>query len=139
MYYTIYSSCTNQLFTQDDLVELLKKARANNEMLGVTGMLLYNRGTFIQMLEGDKNTVVELFNKIHKDSRHKLVFTLAEGEREERQFPSWSMAFKDLDSPEIQSLPGFSNFINEGHDSTYYNSDPLAAIELLYLFRSVVR
>jgi len=139
MYYTIYSSCSNQLFTQDDLVDLLKKARANNEMLGVTGILLYSRGTFIQMLEGEKQTVTDLFNTIHKDTRHKLVFTLADGERDNRQFPTWSMAFRDLDSPEIQQLPGFSNFINEGHDSAYYSRDPMAALELLYMFRDVVR
>jgi hypothetical protein len=139
MYYTVYASCASSPFTKQQLVDLLNQSRENNEKLDITGILLYNRGTFIQMLEGDESSVKNLYKKIDKDPRHKLIFTLMEGHKEERQFPNWSMAFRDLDSPEIQKLPGFSNFINEPLDSTQYYRDPMAALELLYMFRDVVK
>lgn len=139
MYYTVYASCASSPFTQQQLVELLNQSRTNNEKLDITGILLYNRGTFIQLLEGDEDKVKALYAKIDKDPRHKLIFTLMEGHKDERQFPSWSMAFRDLDSPDIQNLPGFNNFINQPLDSVQYNRDPMAAMELLYMFRDVVR
>lgn len=139
MYYTVYASCASSPFSQQQLVDLLKQARDANEKLDITGILLYNRGTFIQLLEGDEDTVKALYEKIDKDPRHKLIFTLMEGHKSERQFPNWSMAFRDLDSPDIQQLPGFSQFINEPLDSEQYYRDPMAAVELLYMFRDVVR
>lgn len=139
IYYQIYSSSATKLFSQQDLIDLLTAARRKNELLDITGLLLFNRGTFIQILEGDEKKVKALYKTIHKDPRHKLVFTLSEGYRQTRQFPSWSMGFRDLDSPEIKQIPGFNNFINEPHNSEYYHRDPMAAMELLYLFKDVVR
>jgi len=138
MYYTIYASCATSPFSQQQLVDLLKQSRENNERSDITGILLYNRGTFIQLLEGEEQTIKSLYQKIDKDPRHKLMFTLMEGHKDERQFPNWSMAFRDLDSPEIRKLPGFSNFINEPLDSIQYHKDPMAAVELLYMFKDVV-
>lgn len=138
MYYTVYASCASAPFNQQQLVDLLQQSRDNNQAKDITGILLYNRGTFIQLLEGDEQVVKDLYAKIDKDPRHKLIFTLMEGHKDERQFPNWSMAFRDLDSPEIKNLPGFNNFINQPLDSEQYYRDPMAAIELLYLFRETV-
>ena len=138
MYYTVYSSCASAPFSQQQLVDLLKQSRENNQAKNITGILLYNRGTFIQMLEGDEADVKTLFQKIDKDPRHKLIFTLMEGHKDERQFPNWSMAFRDLDSPEIRALPGFNHFINQPLDADQFQRDPMTAVELLYLFKEVV-
>ena len=47
---------------------MLTEARERNQQLGVTGLLLYKDGDFIQLLEGDKATVKALFqDSIRKD------------------------------------------------------------------------
>ena len=52
----------------EQLLELLKQCL--NPASGVTGMLLYGNGTFLQALEGDEKVVADLYGKIEKDSRH---------------------------------------------------------------------
>ena len=52
IYQLVYISAANHEFTEKELHELLSKARKNNESYGITGMLLYHQGSFIQALEG---------------------------------------------------------------------------------------
>ena len=54
MFYLIYVSSAIKLMHDDELLLLLEKARENNSRLGITGMLLYKEGNFMQMLEGGK-------------------------------------------------------------------------------------
>jgi hypothetical protein len=53
-----------------ELDEILLKSRVNNASLGITGILLFNLGSFFQVLEGEKVTVETLYEKISKDKRH---------------------------------------------------------------------
>jgi hypothetical protein len=63
------SECTRS-FSGRDLRELLTKAREKNSKLGISGMLLFKAGNFLQVLEGDREKVMALFDKIAKDPRH---------------------------------------------------------------------
>jgi hypothetical protein len=110
MFYLIYASAAGKLFSKEQLVDLLAKARPNNAALGVTGMLLYKDGSFMQVLEGVEAAVRTLFEKISRDSRHKMISIIHQGNVDERQFPDWSMGFRNLNSPEVQSLPGTMSF-----------------------------
>jgi hypothetical protein len=53
----IYASAQTQPFSSAQLTELLAKARRNNQALHVSGLLLYHRGSFLQVLEGDEAVV----------------------------------------------------------------------------------
>ena len=66
----IYASAASREFTPEELEELLVVARKNNEALGVTGMLLYEKGSFFQILEGPAEAVEPLYAKIGADKRH---------------------------------------------------------------------
>ena len=55
MHQLVYVSAATHAFTKSELLELLNKARANNQRLGITGLLLFKDGDFIQLLEGDKS------------------------------------------------------------------------------------
>lgn len=59
----IYISAARHNFTEEELQELLVKARHNNQSLGVTGMLLFHEGSFIQASEGEKGQVEKLYEK----------------------------------------------------------------------------
>ncbi|HET9991140.1 MAG TPA: BLUF domain-containing protein [Kofleriaceae bacterium] len=92
----VYVSNAARTFTVDQLRALLAKARAKNVGLGITGMLLHQDGTFLQMLEGEPAAVDSLFETIRGDSRHKSIVMLARTEVAGRTFSDWSMGFTDV-------------------------------------------
>jgi len=112
MFFLVYASSAAELFSQTELLELLAKARENNTRLGVSGMLLYKGGNFMQVLEGEEQTVRALYTKISHDQRHRGLLALLQGEQAERQFPDWSMGFHNLDGEEALAIPGYSDFLN---------------------------
>ena len=96
MHKLLYVSSTARDFPQAQLREILAVSRANNAPLGVTGMLLYIDGGFLQVMEGERDTLQRLYAKIADDKRHwdaKLLFDDAAS----RNFGAWSMGFKELD------------------------------------------
>jgi hypothetical protein len=68
-------------------------ARRENERLAVTGALVFTRAHFAQVLEGEKDAVDTLMQRIRADSRHESVTVVSQGGRDGRLFPRWSMAY----------------------------------------------
>ena len=102
----VYASAATKPFTQGDLRDLLSKARTNNSNVSVTGLLLYHKLSFFQILEGLEQDVAPLFARIGRDPRHDRVLLLSKKEMEARNFGAWSMGFVDVD-PSAAALPGF--------------------------------
>lgn len=71
--------------------EILATARANNEQMDVTGLLVAHRGWFIQALEGPRRNVSMVFGTIGRDFRHAQIELLEAGPIEERMFSDWSL------------------------------------------------
>ncbi|MDD2924245.1 BLUF domain-containing protein [Rhodoferax sp.] len=70
---------------------ILHQSREHNPASGVTGVLCYGSGIFLQVLEGGRMTVSELFGHIQRDPRHKDVVLLSYEEIAERRFAGWTM------------------------------------------------
>jgi hypothetical protein len=70
---------------------ILSQAREHNPPSGITGILCYGGGIFLQAIEGGRMQVSDLFGHIQKDARHKDVALLHFEEIQERRFGSWSM------------------------------------------------
>lgn len=130
----VYVSSATKLFTKSQLEELLRTSRTNNQAAGVTGMLLYKDGNFIQVLEGDGEKVLTLFQRISADERHFGVSVLLRQEVSDRDFPEWSMGFRDLNDPDVQRLPGYSDFLNCSLPKT--SDDVGRCQKLLAVFKS---
>ena len=81
-------------------------ARRNNEEMGVTGMLLYMDGQFLQVLDGEKHSVDNLYQRIVADTRHDNLQILFRGIADGALFPTWSMGLKIVD---IDKEPGFAD------------------------------
>lgn len=135
VFHLVYVSSAAVPFTPDQLVALLAEARANNERLGVTGMLLYKDGNFLQVLEGPEETVRPLYAQIAADPRHRGIIVLLEGEIPERQFGNWSMGFRNLASAEVTAMPGYSPFLERRLSADAFAANPSDAQSLLLLFR----
>jgi len=92
----MYVSAASVVFNDEMLRKLLDGARTANTAIGVSGMLLHQNGSFLQVLEGESAVVDALFTKIRRDRRHKAVVMLARSEITGRNFTDWSMGFADV-------------------------------------------
>lgn len=104
MYELTYCSSASPKLNAKDITEILEKSQDYNSKNNITGCLLYHDQEFIQILEGDENTVRNLFAKICGDARHTDITLLAEGQKDERVFYNWSMAFHELSPDDIEGI-----------------------------------
>lgn len=84
--------CSRAVDTGADAIEsILAQSRQHNPVSGITGILCYGGGIFLQAIEGGRMQVSDLFGTIQKDARHKDVALLHYEEILERRFGGWSM------------------------------------------------
>lgn len=76
----VYVSTANLRGTHDaielQVSKILSQSFLWNERVGVTGMLLYSGGFFLQLLEGEESALDETFARIEADSRHRNIRVL---------------------------------------------------------------
>jgi hypothetical protein len=128
-------SSASRPFSEADLIKLLHKARLNNASLNVTGMLLYKEGNFLQLLEGEKQVVMDLYEFIKTDTGHYGATLLDKAEISERLFGDWSMGFRNLQDQAVQALPGYNQFMNTEFNLDTFANDPHGCLDLFKLFR----
>lgn len=133
-----YASSSTRPFGKPELLDLLAVSRRNNQAVGVTGMLLFKDGNFLQVLEGEREAVRLLFDKIGRDDRHTGLLVLRHVEQEQRDFAQWSMAFYDLHSPEAHAVPGYSPFLNTPLNSPEFQANPSLCHKLLLTFKRTI-
>jgi hypothetical protein len=75
---------------------ILAQSRQHNPGCGITGILCYGGGIFLQAIEGGRMAVSELYSHIQKDPRHKDVVLLDYEEISERRFGGWTMGQVNL-------------------------------------------
>jgi hypothetical protein len=89
--------CSRAVDTSADAIEsILAQAREHNPVSGITGILCYGGGIFLQAIEGGRMQVSDLFGHIQKDPRHKDVALLHYEEISERRFGGWTMGQVNL-------------------------------------------
>ena len=89
--------CSRAVDTSAEAIEsILTQSRQHNAQLGITGILCYGDGIFLQCIEGGRMQVSDLFGSIQKDPRHKDVALLHYEEIFERRFGGWSMGQVNL-------------------------------------------
>ena len=83
---------------QEELVAILRKSKADNPLVGITGVLCVctASGIFLQVLEGGRSAVNQLYNRIVVDPRHTQVELLRYDEITERRFAGWAMGQVDM-------------------------------------------
>lgn len=99
-----YVSAATRLFAASDLEALLGQSRSRNATLGLTGLLLYCDGSFMQYLEGPRAGLDAVWQSIQRDPRHKHVSLVFQAEVAARRFADWRMAFRATDRPDFESL-----------------------------------
>ena len=110
----IYASAATRELEPAELEKILAAARRNNQPAGITGMLVYHEGSFLQVLEGDRELVEALYEKIELDDRHTNAFILLRSEDAERCFERWSMGFSRPTEDQKREIPGLNDFLRVG-------------------------
>ena len=87
----VYASRQAVEFDGLRLVSLLYTARDRNGALGITGVLLYSNGLFVQCLEGPPENVDAIYARICLDRRHQELVVLQSIDTDERHFQTWMM------------------------------------------------
>jgi Sensors of blue-light using FAD len=94
----LYASRAREPMTDEMISSILSQSRKNNPETGVTGVLcVCHGGVFIQVLEGGRDEVNQLYAKVLRDDRHTDVTLLEYAEICERRFAGWRMGRVDLD------------------------------------------
>jgi hypothetical protein len=76
---------------ENSIDAILSQSRQYNPSSGITGILCYGGGIFLQAIEGGRSAVSELYGHIQKDARHKDIVLLHFEEISERRFGGWTM------------------------------------------------
>lgn len=137
MFSLVYVSAAVTWFSARELRVLLDQARLSNAQLGITGMLLYKDGNFMQALEGDEREVRALEARIAVDRRHQGMVTLTTGHSPQRQFSDWTMGFYDLNAPAGDLPPGYTEFLDTPLQETAFLPAPRRCIDLMHVFRQM--
>ncbi|MDQ5882224.1 MAG: hypothetical protein QG616_2056 [Pseudomonadota bacterium] len=100
----VYVSAATHPMSEDELAALLKQARENNASHGITGVLLYHDGNFMQLLQGPVSDVRNIYSAIESDPRHHMVIPIVNETGLPREFADWAMACGRLDARAWETL-----------------------------------
>jgi hypothetical protein len=92
----LYASRPSAPLTAEVQDSILQQSREHNPEQGITGILCYSNDVFMQVLEGGRDEVCELYNRIARDDRHRDVRILSFEEIRERRFGNWTMGRVNL-------------------------------------------
>ena len=112
------------------LAEITDVAKQRNLALGITGLLFYHQGKFLQILEGKKANLEELMGSINRDVRHKNVDVLVDEPIEIRSFSDWNM-----DSLNLSALHEIEPELLRAVKVAYSSSFLLDSLSLLDAFK----
>lgn len=90
----IYMSVLAPATDVRNVADIVRRSRSYNRLNGLTGILIFDGQRFCQHIEGDRESVLLLVEKIAADRRHNQLRILHQGfVGTERRFSEWSMAY----------------------------------------------
>ena len=132
----VYVSCVSALYQREALADILHQSRQNNAARGITGLLLYVGGNFMQAIEGPEKETQTLIEQIREDPRHHDMRVIVEFPINKRSFPDWSMAFREGKELAPETREGVSSFLSDAlqRDAEERGEQASLALRLLHGF-----
>jgi hypothetical protein len=96
LYALVYLSTAARQVALNELMPLVDAARRRNQQEGITGVLLYSHGNFMQYLEGPACGLAKVYEVIMGDRQHRGIIELLREPIQSREFADWSMAFRSI-------------------------------------------
>ncbi len=110
----IYVSLADHAMTPDELRALLAQARAHNREHGITGLLVYRDREFMQLIEGERDEVLALYERIENDSRHRQLYRMWESPIATRSCQDWAMGYAEPNDQTWHALPDGRQVLDDG-------------------------
>ena len=123
-YRLIYSSEATAEMERTDLEQMLEESRLRNARRGITGVLVFVDGVFLQVLEGERDDVEDLMVSIRRDPRHRNIKVFHEEEIDRRAFPAWRMAYLSPRAEEVSAWIGLEGAASLEEVLATLRSDP---------------
>ena len=123
-YRLIYSSAAAPDLDLADLEAMLAESRIRNKARGITGVLVFVDNVFLQILEGQKDKVLDLLRTIERDPRHSGLKVFFEEEIDEPAFASWSMAYLSPGTGDVARWAELDGATTVGRVLSSLESDP---------------
>jgi hypothetical protein len=111
---------------ESELLAIQNAAVRNNREDVITGVLLHRSGRFLQLLEGDPDNVIPLYERILEDPRHTDCRLLVQRECSERSASSWSMGVLNLDGVSSDFDQIFDAIIAIGNETHNFQDEEYA-------------
>lgn len=133
----LYVSSATASFSDSQLIDFLRAWRDFNSAHAVTGFLLYEKGNFMQALEGPALDVNRLIDNIRDDPRNKGMIILWKKTITQREFPTWCMGFRKSSDLSPEDQRAFSSLLDDVHEDEKFRSNPGAGHKMLAQFKNV--
>lgn len=127
----VYFSNSAGPFEEKDLAVILQQSRQNNVQFGITGVMLYVRGSIVQVLEGEKEAVEIMYERILHDDRHTNVVGVLNRPIKERLFAQWSMGYETITTRQLEEIKAIVDLDDHG---TAANPDSPVILRMIRLF-----
>lgn len=111
LYRLIYTSSAVGVLRADELDRILLRAKASNAGAGITGLLLFHEGSYLQVIEGSPAGVLSLMERIRRDRRHTDLTPLESHPCQTRTFPGSPMAYVAARNFTAAQRKEFSGFL----------------------------
>ena len=102
-----YVSTANDLGNKE-IEEILYNSEDSNNKRDITGLLLYSEGNFFQIIEGEKEKIRDLYQKIQNDNRHRNLIKIFEKPIHKESFGGYKSDFISEDAR--YSISRFKNY-----------------------------
>jgi hypothetical protein len=132
----VYTSKARSDINDAQIVNIHSIALSNNAQSGVTGMLLYTKGTFLQVIEGEADIIDRLMEKIKSDTRHYDVEVVVRNSITNHEFKNWSMGYRRLEDSDAKALLNFAPFFEDGFDAKRFCEQPGISLDILRVLAS---
>lgn len=128
LYRLVYVSTPAEGLSAFDIGNILDVSISNNDERRITGFLAHNGQHFMQALEGERDEVLEIYQRILADDRHLGVVQIVGENIAQRAFPDWAMNYFRVDEA-------------KGHTMVVRKDDPVDGLlpkdmprDLMHLF-----
>lgn len=127
----LYTSTATRDFSDEELTAILQTAARNNQQREVTGLLLFTKGTFMQVIEGEPDVIDALFTIIKSDPRHRDIEEHVLTPIREREFSQWHMGYRAISKQDALAVPNYAPFFEAGFDSVMLSAKPGVCLEIM--------
>lgn len=107
IYRLLYISTASKQMSASELGDILDTARQRNQVMGLSGLLVFTGEHFMQLLEGERHAVETVFASICLDNRHNGVVKLVAEPAQARACPDWAMALQTPQGAQITPEQAF--------------------------------